>query len=70
MNLEKIRAFAKWLVSKSVKDVQLFLRFINFYWEFIQKNSHIVAPLTDITRKKQEFHWDKKVQIAFKELKK
>ena len=31
INLKKIRVITEWLVSKSVKDIQSFLRFINFY---------------------------------------
>ena len=36
----------------------------------MQKYNYIAAPLTDIIRKKQEFHWDEKAQEIFKELKK
>ena len=56
MNLEKVRVITKWPVPKSVKDVQFFLKFINFYQKFIKKYSHITASLTNIIRKKQEFH--------------
>ena len=35
----------------------------------MQKYSHVAALLTDIIRKKREFHWDKKAQEAFKRLK-
>ena len=31
INLEKVRVIAEWPVSKSVRDVQLFLEFVNFY---------------------------------------
>ena len=31
INSEKVRVIAEWPVSKSVKDVQFFLKFVNFY---------------------------------------
>ena len=31
MNLKKIRVIAEWPVSKSVKNIQFFLKFVNFY---------------------------------------
>ena len=50
-NSEKVRVIAKWPVSKLVKNVQLFLKFVNFYQKFIQRYSHVVTSLTDIIRK-------------------
>ena len=54
MNLEKIRVITEWFISKSVKKIESFLRFINFYQKFIQNYSKIAALLTDIIKKKQE----------------
>ena len=51
INLEKVRAIIKWPVPKSVKDVQLFLRFVNFYQRFVYKYSYIVALLMNILRR-------------------
>ena len=31
MNSEKVRVIAEWPVLKTVKDVQFFLKFVNFY---------------------------------------
>ena len=69
MNSEKVRVIAEWSVPKSVKDVQFFLKFVNFYQKFIKKYSHVTASLTDIIRKKQEIHWEEKTQETFKRLK-
>ena len=55
MNSEKVRVITEWSVSKSVKETQLFLEFVNFYQKFIQNYSKVAAALTDIIKKEQEF---------------
>jgi hypothetical protein len=40
----------EWEVPKSVKDVQVFLGFGNYYRSFIYGYSNITAPLTDLLR--------------------
>jgi hypothetical protein len=40
----------EWEVPKSVKDVQVFLVFANYYRSFIYGYSNITAPLTDLLR--------------------
>ena len=35
----------KWLKLKSIQDIQVFLGFANFYWQFIQGFNRIMAPL-------------------------
>ena len=34
----------------SVRNIQVFLGFANFYWQFIQRFSHIAASLTSILK--------------------
>ena len=46
MEVEQIKIIRKWLESKSVRDIQVFLGFANFYWQFIQDFSRIAALLT------------------------
>ena len=36
MNPEKVKAIIEWQLSITVKDVQSFLNFTNFYWQFIK----------------------------------
>ena len=69
MNLKKVRVIIKWSVSKLVKETQLFLEFINFYWKFIQNYSKVAAALTDIIKKEQRFFWNNEAQKAFEKLK-
>ena len=52
---EKVRVIMKWPAPKSVKEVQVFLRFINFYWKFILHYLRVTASLTGLMKKKQVF---------------
>ncbi len=57
MNFEKIRAIVEWNTSNHLKDVQAFLRFVNFYRRFIKNFSKIAKSLIRMTRKNQSFYW-------------
>ncbi len=48
MEEEKIEAVKTWPKPQSVRDIQVFLGFANFYKRFIQNFSKIVVPLTSI----------------------
>ena len=50
MEEEKINAIKNWPEPKSVRDIQVFLGFANFYCRFIQGFSRIAAPLTSMLR--------------------
>ena len=50
MEDERIRAVKQWPELKSVRDIQVFLAFANFYRRFIQGFSRIAAPLTSILK--------------------
>ena len=43
---ERIEAVKNWSEQKSVRDIQVFLGFANFYWRFIQGFSKIAKPFT------------------------
>lgn len=47
---ERIEAVQNWPEPKSVRDIQVFLGFVNFYWRFIQGFSKIAGPLTSMLR--------------------
>ena len=51
MDLSKVFSVLDWPVPKSVKDVQSFLGFANFYRKLILGYSTLTSPLTDLTRK-------------------
>ena len=46
MEDERIEAVRNWLEPKLMRDIQVFLKFANFYWRFIQDFSKIAGPLT------------------------
>ena len=50
MEDKKIETVKEWPESQSVQDIQVFLRFANFYRRFIQGFSQIVALLTSILK--------------------
>ncbi len=47
---ERIEAVKTWPEPQSVRDIQVFLGFVNFYRRFIQNFSRIAAPLTSMLR--------------------
>jgi len=48
MEQEKIKAVKEWKILTKTKDIESFLRFINFYRWFIQNFSHIAKPLNEL----------------------
>ena len=50
MEDERIEAVKSWPEPKSVRDIQVFIGFANFYWRFIQGFSKIAAPLTSMLK--------------------
>ena len=53
----KVKGFADWPIPKSVKDVQSFLGFGNFYWKFIPKFSTLAALLNNLLKNDTAFEW-------------
>ena len=50
MEEERIQTVKTWPEPKSIRDIQVFLRFANFYWYFIERFSKIVAPLKSMLK--------------------
>ena len=50
MEAEQIEIVRKWPEPKSIQDIQVFLGFANFYWQFIHDFSRIAAPLTSMLK--------------------
>ena len=50
MEDERIKADKQWPKPKSVRDNQVFIRFANFYWQFIQGFNYIAAPLISMLK--------------------
>lgn len=65
----KVKAVKQWEEPHTVKGVQSFLGFCNFYRKFVPEYSRIARPLTMLTKKDQPFSWGGKQQQAFNKLK-
>ena len=50
MEAKKIEVVKKWPEPKSVRDIQVFLGFANFYQQFIQGFNRMAAPLTSMLK--------------------
>ena len=68
MDPAKVSAILDWLIPKSVKDVQSFLGFANFYWKFILHYSALTTPLTTLCRKAVKFTWSEEAGATFTQL--
>lgn len=66
---DKVTAVANWEAPGTVRGVQSFLGFCNFYRRFIRDYAKIARPLHLLTRKEQPFSWSPECQSAFDILK-
>src|SRR5271168_4012018 len=69
MDPAKVAGIIDWPEPKTVKEVQAFLGFCNFYRQFIKDFSHLAQPLFALTRKDTIFNWSDKPKKAFEEIK-
>lgn len=69
MDPQKIRTVIEWKKPATIRDVQCFLGFANFYRIFIRNYSKIAAPLTRLTCK-DKLEWNAEADQAFETLKK
>ena len=57
------------LTSKGVKNIQKFLRLVNYYWQFRKDFLFIARLLHNLVKKYQKWNWIEKQKKAFRELK-
>ncbi|CAJ0920884.1 unnamed protein product [Ranitomeya imitator] len=70
MDPVKVQAIHDWTQPTSLKSLQKFLGFPNFYRRFICNFSSIAKPLTDLTKKGADLvNWSSAAVEAFQELK-
>ncbi|KAL0151898.1 hypothetical protein M9458_052790 [Cirrhinus mrigala] len=71
MDQGKVTAIQNWPQPTTIKELQRFLGFSNFYRRFIQNYSSITAPLTSLLRgKPKTIIWNPAAHEAFHQLKK
>jgi hypothetical protein len=70
MSPEKVEAVLEWKYPTSLREVQSFLGFANFYRRFIQDYSRVARPLTELTKgEAKDWKWTPEAERAFDELK-
>ncbi|XP_069498724.1 uncharacterized protein [Ambystoma mexicanum] len=65
MDNRKVEAILQWPSPSSIKTVQSFLGFANFYRRFIADFLEIVHPITSLLRKNRTFQWTVEAKRAF-----
>ena len=72
MSKKKVESILSWKPPQSVKDVQIFIGFANFYRRFIENSSKVCKPITDTLKTKGDkklWSWGPEQDKAFAELK-
>jgi len=64
-----MKAIMNWQAFKSVKRVQSFIDFTNFYWKFINNFSNLIMSIMTLIQKNTLFKWTEKADQDFKKLK-
>ncbi len=70
INFIKVKVIVNWVMLINLKEVQSFVRFINFYRHFIKNFLKLVKSFTQLTRKNMSFVWNEVCVQAFNDLKK
>lgn len=67
---EKCEKVRNWPQPKNKKELQSFLGLANFYRHFVRNFAEVSQPLTQLLKKRVEFHWNSICQEAFDAIKK
>ena len=71
MSERKVQSIKDWKHPRSVKEVQIFIGFANFYRRFIKDFSKICKPITETLKgDPRKFNWGPEQNKVFEELKK
>jgi len=70
MNSSKVTVIVSWITLINLKEIQSFVRFVNFYRCFIKNFSKLVKSFTQLTRKNTSFVWNEICVQVFNNLKK
>jgi len=79
MESDQISTIEDWPTPKSVREVQVLLEFMNFYWRFIRKYVNVTLPLTEWLRKSEsscgkklessaKWDWTREAEWVFQKL--
>ncbi len=70
MNFSKMTIIVSWITLINLKEIQSFVRFVNFYCRFIKNFLNLVKSFTQLTRKNMSFVWNEICVQVFDNLKK
>jgi RNase H-like domain found in reverse transcriptase/Reverse transcriptase (RNA-dependent DNA polymerase) len=70
MDPAKLKGILDWTAPKTVKEIQFFIGFENFYHHFVKEFSHLAHPLYNLLKKDKKFVWSKECQECFDQLEK
>ncbi len=70
MNFSKVTVIVSWITSINLKEIQSFVKFVNFYRCFIKNFSKLVKLFIQLTRKNTSFVWNEICVQVFDNLKK
>ena len=66
----KTDTIKEWKPPASLKEVQSFIAFVNFYRQFIKDFTKLTSLLTALTKKNVAFKWETPEQCLFESIKK
>jgi hypothetical protein len=69
MDPKKLEAIGDWPEPKTVKEIQSFLGFCNFYRNFINQFATTARPLWNLTKKTKVWEWGEEERQVFRKLK-
>ena len=69
MSQKKVEDIVNWLALRNVKEVQRFIRFANFYRQFIPGFSSLALPIQVLTHNGAMWNWSEQFEKVFVELK-
>ena len=71
MNFSKLNIIQNWSKSETVHNLQVFLKFVDFFWRFIHQYSVMTVSLIELLKenKKSWIHLNKVVKQTFQNLK-
>ncbi len=58
INFSKVTIIVSWMTSINLKEIQSFMKFVNFYHHFIKNFSKLVKLFIQLTRKNTFFVWN------------
>jgi len=70
MNFSKVTVIVSWITSINLKEIQSFVKFVNFYHCFIKNFLKLVKSFIQLTRKNMFFVWNEICVQVFDNLKK